>query len=64
MIDETNHRKNKGEDKPSSKLTEGQVLRIKELCFETDLSDRQIGKMFNVSSGPIYLIRHNKTWNY
>jgi hypothetical protein len=64
MIDKFDHRKNKGEDKGSSKLTEEQVLRIKELCFETDLSDIKIGKMFNVSPGPVYLIRHNKTWNY
>ena len=64
MIDKFDHRKNKGEDKGSSKLTEEQVLRIKELCFETDLSDIKIGKMFNVHSRTINFIRHNKTWNY
>ncbi|MDC3413897.1 HNH endonuclease [Terrihalobacillus insolitus] len=47
-----------------SKLTEKQVIEIKRLLNETNLSTAKIGKMFNVSGNTISAIKHNRTWSH
>ncbi|WP_428743215.1 hypothetical protein [Tenacibaculum sp.] len=44
------------------KLDYDTVLEIKELIINTDLSDNQISKKYNVSRSTIYDIRNRKTW--
>lgn len=46
------------------KLTEEDVLKIRNLCNTTDLSNGQISKLFLVNNESIRNIRLNKTWKH
>ena len=54
-------RVNRGESNGSSKLTEKDVIKIRELHFK--LSSRKIGEIFNVCHSTILDVINNKTWN-
>ena len=53
-----------GENHKSAKLTEAQVLEIRRLVAEGELSKISIGKMFNVTDVNIGCIAHRKTWKH
>lgn len=53
-----------GEIHGMAKLKECDVLVIKKLIKENNLSQRQIAKKFNVSKYAIYCIKIGKTWKY
>jgi len=53
----------RGGDNGMSKLTEAQVLEIKEL-LKGDLFQREIGARFGVSHSTIGDILHKRTWRY
>lgn len=46
------------------KLSKDNIIEIRILCVGTDLSDTEIGKLYNVSRKHINAIRHRKRWNY
>jgi len=56
------HNRN-GEKHPSSKLTEKQVKKIREL-LKTPLFQREIAKMYNISNKTISKIHTNKSWKH
>jgi len=47
----------------ATKLNEKQVAEIKELFQTTNLTDTEIGAIFNVSRPHIWAIRNGKRWN-
>lgn len=49
-----------GEGRPFAKLTSDDVRKIK----QSEKSDIELGKQFNVSDSAIYLIRAGKTWKH
>lgn len=53
-----------GERNPRAKLTEHQVLKIKELLMCTNLSQQKIGDRFGVSRGAVKEIAEGKNWAY
>lgn len=52
-----------GENNGQAKLTEEQVMEIKKLLHDGQLSQREIGKIFGVGQGAISGIKLGKTWN-
>jgi DNA-binding transcriptional regulator YiaG len=65
MIDKVNKgRQSKGETHGNSKLTEEQVLEIKELLTATNLSERRIAKQYNISRATVRDIKHGLTWTH
>jgi len=54
---------NKGSDVKTSKLTEEDVVIIKQL-LEQNYGVRELGKMFNVSHPQISRIKNNKAWKH
>jgi hypothetical protein len=46
------------------KLSGEDVIRIRTLCYNTNLTDKQISVMYGVSRKHINSIRNNKRWNY
>ena len=54
----------KGEKSGPSKLKNEQVIEIRRLCLETDLTMTAIGKMFDTSRRNIGFIKTNKTWKH
>ena len=57
-------RKNRGENHGGAKLTEAQVLEIKELLTNTNLSQKEIGKMFGVLNPQISSIKTGRRWSH
>lgn len=55
-------RQAKGETNGQSKLTEAQVIKIRELCFTT--TGAQLSKLFGVSHSVISAIIRRKTWRH
>ena len=53
----------KGIDNKSSKLTEIDVLKIREL-YKKGLSSREIGKKYNVVKSTVLFIVNRKTWKH
>jgi len=53
-----------GEKNGCSKLTEKQVLKIRELCKNTNLTHKEISKQFNVSESRISIIKNRKSWKH
>ena len=53
----------KGENHPCAKITEKNVLEIRNL-LQTELTHRQIGNMYNVSKFVVSDIKRNKTWKH
>lgn len=53
----------KGENNHSSKLTELDVLEIRNL-YKKEISSRKLAKMFNVQKNCILSIIHKKTWKH
>ena len=53
----------KGEDSKLSKLTESNVLKIRDL-YKKEISSRKLAKMFNVQKNCILSIIHKKTWKH
>lgn len=53
----------KGEDKPTAKLTEDQVLIIINMCKE-GVSNKVIADKFDIHPNYVSLIRHNKRWRH
>ena len=49
-----------GTDNGRAKLTEKQVIEIRN--YDGDLSQYQLGKLYDVSHGTIWKIKHNKLW--
>lgn len=54
--------KNFGEDHPSSKLTRNQVSLIREKYLTGKISQRALGKEFNISQRNIWDIVHGNLW--
>lgn len=54
----------KGERQPNSRLTEAQVLAIKEACANRTDTYRKIGEMFGVSDTTVRQIRDGKRWTH
>ena len=53
---------NRGSRHRNAKLTEDQVSRILQLLVESELDQKEIGAMFNVSQGAIALISRGENW--
>jgi hypothetical protein len=53
----------KGEKNNFSKLTDLKVKRIRDL-LKSNMSDKEIGLLFDVHTSTINLIRNKKTWNH
>ena len=53
-----------GENNKSSKLKEHQVREIRRLCKETNMTDYDIAKLFDVHAKTIYDIRRYKIWKH
>ena len=53
----------RGENNHSSKLTELDVLEIRNL-YKKEISSRKLAKMFNVQKNCILSIIHKKTWKH
>lgn len=51
-----------GENHPSSKLTEKDVLEIRKLYTTGNYSERMLGKLFRVSRSTITAVIKNRTW--
>ncbi len=62
MIDKNRH--SYGEKRPNAKLTNIKAKEIKRLCRECQLTQKQIGEIFNVSTATICLINTNKSWKH
>lgn len=56
-------RSQKGENNGGAKLTLGQVREIRSLYKEGNLSQAEIGRMYNVTQVNVGLIVRNKFWN-
>ncbi len=57
-------RQSKGESNGRAKLTEDQVKQIRMLYIEENLTQREIGKIFNVDHTTVGSIYRNKTWRH
>lgn len=57
-------RKARGENHGKSKLTEAQVIEIKELLTNTNLSQKEIGKKYGVSRMQISKIKTGRAWSH
>jgi predicted XRE-type DNA-binding protein len=56
--------KNKGENNSNHKLTEEQIIKIKLLLKEEQLTQQEIADMFGVNRITISDIKTGRTWNY
>jgi len=54
----------KGEDQPTSKLTNAEVVKIREYLNEGKLTQRQLGKLFNVAHCTIGIIKRGEGWKH
>jgi len=61
MINKGRHAK--GEKITTSKLKENDIVEIRKLLKETNLTQKQIGKQFNIARSTISLIKSNKRWS-
>ncbi len=59
-----NHKLNRGEKHPNSKLTEHQILEIRQLLKNKNLSQAEIGRMFNINRGHVWAIKNRKLWKH
>lgn len=57
------HEQVKGANNPMSKLTESDVIAIKQKISNNEKTTK-IAREFNVTDGAISMIRHNKTWKH
>ena len=57
-------RKQKGEDRPASKLKEEDVIKIRELYDDGGYSQRELAGMFNVGQRTINTIVNRKSWKH
>ena len=53
-----------GSRNPFSKLNENDVIKIKKMLSDNNLSQSQIGDIFGVKSGTIYSIKTERTWKH
>ena len=53
----------KGEKHPKAKLTEKQVIKIKQLLLQK-ITQKEIAKKYEVSRGCIWVIAKNRNWKY
>jgi len=53
-----------GEQQGNSTLTNVKVLKIRELCDEGKLLNREIGEMFGVTGECISQIKHRRSWKH
>lgn len=54
----------RGEQRRNSKLTEQQVLSVKDLLENTDMSNREISNELNIPYYMISKIKNGKAWAY
>lgn len=54
----------RGEDQPMSKLTDIEVLKIRELCADGNHSIKEIADKFNTSQSNIHWIKFRKGWKH
>jgi predicted XRE-type DNA-binding protein len=54
----------KGENHGQAKLTESEVLEIKSLAKNSDMSRKRIAQKYNVSKSAINSIINNRSWRY
>ena len=54
----------KGESNGYSKLTDGDVIKIKTMLLNNNLKQAEIAKIFNVSPSTISLIKRGKIWTH
>lgn len=59
-----NTSKSVGEDNPKSTVTESQVIEIRRLYKETNISTKQLMAKYNVGVNCIEKIIYNKTWKH
>lgn len=57
-------RHNKGSNHPMTKLAESDVLKIKLLLKETELTEHEIGERFGVSREVVSKIKQGKNWGW
>ncbi len=57
-------RASKGIDRPNAKLSERQVLEIREKYATGNYSQRQLAKIYNVNWGNIHYITSRKIWRH
>lgn len=55
---------NIGEDSPSSKLREKEVIEIKRLLREGNMTQKDIAKIFNIDKRVVNSIYKNRSWNH
>jgi len=60
------HNPVRGEDRPQSKLTEKQVLEIRNITskFPKPMTDEEIGEKYNIHPGYVSLINTRKRWKH
>lgn len=56
--------KHRGSNNPSAKLTEGDVVKIKELLKNTKMTQRDIARLFGVDSRRIRAIKNGESWKH
>lgn len=54
----------KGSNNNSAKLTEEDVIKIKMLLKNGEMTQKEIAKIYNVSSVCIGSIKRNETWSF
>jgi len=55
---------NQGENHPGNKLTKENVMEIRSLIHNSNLTLKAIGDMFNVTKYCIWDIKHKRSWNH
>ena len=63
-VEHGNDPNKKGIDHPQTKLTDEQVLEIRDLATQGKFSQREIGKMFNLTQSAVSLIVCRKNWSH
>jgi hypothetical protein len=58
-----NHAYFKGENNPNHILTKKQIIQIK-MLFKLNFKNKEISKLYNISSATISMIKNNKIWNH
>jgi len=64
MINKHNKLHSNGESNPNSKLKEQDVIQIKILLKDGNLTQREIAKKFNINETNIYQIKKQKIWRH
>jgi predicted XRE-type DNA-binding protein len=64
MVAKGRQRAAKGENNPSSKLTDSKVLQIKKMLASKNFTQWDIAKKFDIHQSLVSLIKLNKCWKH